>query len=161
MAFAILFPVSIIAQVHTIKKIPESNNNKVVTVQPAVQTPANLIKVSIVCNQHNLSGKYIPVINFMPTRDYFSEVIIDNAVTNRNPSAFIIVTAERTDPLPLSVYYDQSIEKWKIKIGTNGQDSYRYGLAEPMIKGQNMVSVLTYDPKSLEVGDKFNLLINQ
>jgi hypothetical protein len=155
-----LFPVSIVAQVKSMHR-PQETNNNVQTIQPAIQISANLVKVVLVCNANNLSGKYNPLVNLIPTMDYFSEVIIDNPLTNNNPDAFIIVTPVRTEPLPLSVYFDQSIQKWKIRVDTNGQDNKNYGNANPNERGQNMVSVLPYAPRTLKAGDKFNILINQ
>ena len=159
-AALIVLPVSIMAQVKTMHRPPETNNNLQI-IEPAVQISANLVKVVLVCNTHNLSGKYTPVVNYIPTLDYFSEVIIDNTLTNNNPDAFIIVTPVRTNPSPLSVFYDQAIQKWKIKIDTNGQDDITYGLATPTTRGPNMESVLPYKPGYLKAGDKFNILINQ
>ena len=159
-AACIILPASLIAQVQTMHKLPEKSNN-VQTIQSAFQTPANLVKVVLVCNANNLSGKYNPVVNLIPTRDYFTEVIIDNPLSNNNPDAFIMVTPVRTDPLPVSVYYDQSVKKWKIRVDANGQDNRVYGNANPSERGQNMVSVLPYAPQTLVMGDKFNILINQ
>ena len=159
-AACIILPASLIAQVQPMHKLPEKSNN-VQTIQPAFQTPANLVKVVLVCNANNLSGKYNPVVNLIPTRDYFTEVIIDNPLSNNNPDAFIMVTPVRTDPLPVSVYYDQSVKKWKIRVDANGQDNRVYGNANPSERGQNMVSVLPYAPQTLVIGDKFNILINQ
>lgn len=156
----ILLPFSMRAQVITAQRLPQTNNNTQAT-QPAVQTAANLVKVVLVCNANNLAGKYTPLVNFVLTRDYFSEVIIDNPLSNNNPEAFIMVTAIRTEPLPFSVYYDPSIQKWKIRIDTNGQDNSRYGIADPTDQGLEPVSVLPFLPRTLSAGDKFNVLINQ
>jgi hypothetical protein len=168
-AISLLLSVITDAQVNTMSRLPAGNNNNnanMQAVQTVIQTPASLYVSVLTCNDQNLADDYEPVTNFIPGKKYFSAVILDNPFTNNNPAAVIIVVPIRTEPLPFSIYYDKAIGKWKIKIEHNGSDDRDRltGIAGPSdlnLRGYKQVEMLPYSPKTLQPGDKFNILINQ
>jgi hypothetical protein len=147
--FVLLFAISAKTQV-------KQRENQVVS--PAVQVTQRA-KFVLTCNETNLSGLFQPVVNYVPGNHY-SEVIINHRLCNNNPNAFILVTPITLKPFPFTLAYDNSLERWKIKIETNGVSESHTGYATPADKNPTAVTVLDYSPNFLRVGDKFNILID-
>ena len=116
-------------------------------------------KFVLTCSESNLSGIFQPVTNYLPGTHY-REVTIDHRLCNNNPNAFILVTPVRWDPLSFTLYYDQNIQRWKIKINSSGVTESHKGHATPADKNPIVVTVLDYEPTHLKAGDKFNILID-
>lgn len=121
--------------------------------------PVKKAKFVLTCNASNLTGLYDPVTNYVPGNHY-REVIIDHRLCNNNPDAFMLVTPVRNLPVAFSVYYDNNLNRWKIRIESNGVSEYHTGHASPADKNPIMVTVLDYSPKYLAIGDKFNIIID-
>lgn len=166
--FLVLLPGLCGAQVKTMSRLPAANTNNTSMQAPAAaqQSPANLFVTVLTCTEQNLTEEYQPVINFSPSSRYYSAVIIDNPLTNNNPGALIMVVPVRYDPVPFSLYYDQHTGRWKIRIEHNSIDDRdrlwgSVGPDDPKYRGIRQIAVLDYSPKSLQPGDKFNILVNQ
>jgi hypothetical protein len=61
------------------------------------------------------------------------------------------------------VYYDSKLKKWKISINPDGiEKTSCYGLASRTSGsncGSSYAAVMPWDPKQIDEGDKFNVLV--
>ena len=114
----------------------------------------------LTCDATNLTDNYNPPVNYVPGNNYHG-VYIDNALSNGDPNAIILITSIDY-AAPFTVSYDTNVGKWKIKINSSGADENScYGLANPQggACGAYYVSVMGYSPQLLNPGNKFNVLI--